>query len=205
MKILFCDLCNESVPQSELDAGRAFMRKGRVICLKCDQLMTQREEPSDANPFGGPATQPAVPAPMPQPTLTPVPVPAAAPDAGLMQGQALPAHSHAGVQAAQRSGFGVGLGVFSIALTACGFYWLMERSERVSADMQKRLDSIEQEQGTADKLATARITHYIERIDTPAGALTRLRAGPYATREAAEKALAAVKASALDGQVVPLP
>jgi len=35
--------------------------------------------------------------------------------------------------------------------------------------------------------------------------LNRLRAGPYATREAAEKGLAAVKAASLDGQVVPLP
>ncbi len=56
-----------------------------------------------------------------------------------------------------------------------------------------------------DKLAAARITHYIERIDTQSGALTRLRAGPYPTREAADKALAAVKEAALEGQVVPLP
>ena len=56
-----------------------------------------------------------------------------------------------------------------------------------------------------DKLAAARITHYIERIDTSTGGLTRLRAGPYPTREAADKALAAVKAAALEGQVVPLP
>ena len=56
-----------------------------------------------------------------------------------------------------------------------------------------------------DKLAAARITHYIERVDTSSGGLTRLRAGPYATREAAEKALAALKAAALEGQVVALP
>lgn len=56
-----------------------------------------------------------------------------------------------------------------------------------------------------DKLAAAGITHYIERLDTQSGGLTRLRAGPYATREAAERTLAAVKAASLDGQVVPLP
>ena len=56
-----------------------------------------------------------------------------------------------------------------------------------------------------DKLAAAKITHNIERRDTQSGGLTRLRAGPYPTREAAEKALAEVKAVALDGQVVPLP
>jgi len=39
MKIHFCDLCNESVPQSDLDEGRSFLRKGRVICAKCDQIM----------------------------------------------------------------------------------------------------------------------------------------------------------------------
>jgi len=56
-----------------------------------------------------------------------------------------------------------------------------------------------------DKLAAAGISHFVERRDTPSGPLNRLRAGPYATREAAEKGLAAVKAASLDGQVVPLP
>jgi hypothetical protein len=40
MKIQFCDLCNESVPQSDLDEGRAFVRKGRVVCATCDRAMT---------------------------------------------------------------------------------------------------------------------------------------------------------------------
>ncbi len=56
-----------------------------------------------------------------------------------------------------------------------------------------------------EKLAAAGIRHYIERRDTQSGELTRLRAGPFPTREAAEKALAAVKAASLDGQVVALP
>jgi DedD protein len=56
-----------------------------------------------------------------------------------------------------------------------------------------------------EKLAAARITHYIERRGAQGGDLTRLRAGPYPTREAADKALAAVKAAGLEGQVVPLP
>ena len=41
--------------------------------------------------------------------------------------------------------------------------------------------------------------------DSKAGPLTRLRAGPFATREEAEAALAKLKLSALDGKVVPLP
>lgn len=55
------------------------------------------------------------------------------------------------------------------------------------------------------KLAAASIAHYIERRDTPGGELTRLRAGPFPTRAEAEKALKAVKAASLQGQVVPLP
>jgi DedD protein len=56
-----------------------------------------------------------------------------------------------------------------------------------------------------DKLVAAGIRHYIERRGTQSGELTRLRAGPFPTREAADKALAAVRAASLDGQVVPLP
>src|ERR1700741_3271172 len=40
MEIHFCSLCNESVPQSDLDLGRAFLRRGRVICAVCERAMT---------------------------------------------------------------------------------------------------------------------------------------------------------------------
>ncbi len=53
-----------------------------------------------------------------------------------------------------------------------------------------------------EKLSAARITHFIERL--PSG-LTRLRAGPYKTREEAENASASVGAAGLDGKVVALP
>jgi DedD protein len=52
-----------------------------------------------------------------------------------------------------------------------------------------------------ERLAAAGLAHYVERR----GDLNRLRAGPYPTREAAEKALATVKSASLEGQVVPLP
>lgn len=56
-----------------------------------------------------------------------------------------------------------------------------------------------------DKLAGASIPHYTERLESAGGPLTRLRAGPFATREAAEGAQATLKRAALDGKVVPLP
>ena len=55
-----------------------------------------------------------------------------------------------------------------------------------------------------EKLAAAGIKHYTERLETQGG-LTRLRAGPFPTREAAESAQAQLKRAALDGKVVPLP
>jgi DedD protein len=55
------------------------------------------------------------------------------------------------------------------------------------------------------KLAAAKVPHYTERVDAKDGAITRLRAGPYPTRDAAESAVATLKRSALEGKVVPLP
>jgi hypothetical protein len=40
LKIHFCDLCNESVPQSDFEQGLAFLRKGRVICGRCETAMS---------------------------------------------------------------------------------------------------------------------------------------------------------------------
>ena len=55
------------------------------------------------------------------------------------------------------------------------------------------------------KLAAAGVVHYTERIDSGGASVTRLRAGPFPTREAAESARATLHQAALEGQVVPLP
>jgi HEAT repeat protein len=59
MDIHFCDLCNESVPQADLDLGRAFIRRGRVVCAKCESAMTHSEgsTPLRAGESGGVALQ----------------------------------------------------------------------------------------------------------------------------------------------------
>jgi DedD protein len=56
-----------------------------------------------------------------------------------------------------------------------------------------------------EKLEAAGITHYTERLDTPSGPLTRLRAGPFATRPAAEAAVTRLRGQSMQGQVVALP
>ena len=41
MDILFCDICNESVPQADVELGWAVRRKGgRLVCMRCDAAMT---------------------------------------------------------------------------------------------------------------------------------------------------------------------
>ena len=56
-----------------------------------------------------------------------------------------------------------------------------------------------------DKLTAAKVAHFTERLDSQGGPLTRLRAGPFPSREAAESAQATLKRAGLDGKVVPLP
>jgi DedD protein len=55
------------------------------------------------------------------------------------------------------------------------------------------------------KLVAAGVAHYTERLGEGPDALTRLRAGPFPTREAAESARAKLQKASLDGQVVSLP
>lgn len=56
-----------------------------------------------------------------------------------------------------------------------------------------------------EKLAASGVVHYTERLESKAGPLTRLRAGPFATRGEAEAAQVKLKRAAVDGKVVPLP
>ena len=53
------------------------------------------------------------------------------------------------------------------------------------------------------QMAGAGVQTYTEVVSTRAGEVTRVRAGPYATREAAEKARTQLKKVGLDGKVVP--
>lgn len=55
------------------------------------------------------------------------------------------------------------------------------------------------------KMKAAKVPVFTEDVKTAGGSLTRLRAGPYKTREQADKALAQVKKAGVDGKVVPLP
>jgi len=53
------------------------------------------------------------------------------------------------------------------------------------------------------QMAGVGLQTYTEVVNTQAGAVTRVRAGPFATKEAAEKARTQLKKAGLDGKVVP--
>jgi DedD protein len=53
------------------------------------------------------------------------------------------------------------------------------------------------------QMAGAGVKTYTEVVSTQSGEVTRVRAGPYPTREAAEKARTQLKKAGLDGKVVP--
>jgi DedD protein len=53
------------------------------------------------------------------------------------------------------------------------------------------------------KLKGVNVPAYTEKYDSPQGTRTRVRAGPFATQEAAEKARARIKIIGVDGPVAP--
>jgi DedD protein len=53
------------------------------------------------------------------------------------------------------------------------------------------------------RMAKAGVKTYTEVITTNTGEVTRVRAGPYATKEAAEKARVQLKKAGLEGKIVP--
>ena len=148
MKIHFCDLCNESVPQTDLDEGRAFLRKGRVICLTCDKSMSHPEEgggpgsattppdgASPAGPFGGgPASSDAL-----QGGASGAPTAPLQPTGTWGSAPHQPLHT----QRARGGGPGLGLAFLAILLIGAVGFWLHDRIEKldrlVAADAQKTL------------------------------------------------------------------
>lgn len=132
-----------------------------------------------------PAEKPAVEAP-PKPAVKPVEKAAEPPAAKLAEKPAEKSSAKTGSQdkkpaakpaePAKNGSFVVQLGAFS------------------NADNAKQLQS---------KLADNRIKAYTDTLKTAAGDKLRVRAGPYASREEADRALVKIKQLGLDGKVVP--
>jgi hypothetical protein len=72
MNVHFCDLCNESIPLSDLDSGRAVRRNERLICSACELAMSGHHARPEGKLEGGAPSLPA-PRPIPQPVGSAVP------------------------------------------------------------------------------------------------------------------------------------
>ncbi len=149
MNIHFCDLCNESVPQSDLDRGAALFVKGRVVCSRCNLLMHGEHPtgPGTAGPFveGLGASDPSWTAEAPSPALI---TPLAA--AGFPQG----AQAHMRVHSRSRGGAGIALGVVALLGLAAGGVWLFDRGEQAAREgflrhqaLDERIGGLSQDSG----------------------------------------------------------
>jgi hypothetical protein len=129
MKIDFCDLCNESVPLSDLESGRAVRIKGRVVCSRCDQIMHARAMHEVALPgVGSMAALATAGAPPLDAPVTALPAPSVA-------------SPWAAAPLAPDSPRGAGaLALAAVALLgALGIgYWLYDRSEKETRAQQLR-------------------------------------------------------------------
>jgi DedD protein len=144
-----------------------------------------------AAPVVVPATAPAVPAGVaeaskeaaPPKTVNVGPVPAPAPAKEAVKDTTRPAAKaekpakSVAAPAGDKTGFAVQLGVFSDA----------DNANQVIAKMKE-----------------AGLAVYTESIPIKSGNATRVRVGPYATRDKADAALAQVKLAGADGRIVPL-
>lgn len=77
---------------------------------------------------------------------------------------------------------------------AAGGAYVVQVAALADAAKAKRLEK---------QMAGAGLQTYTEVVNTKAGEVTRVRAGPYPTRDAAEKARSQLKTVGLDGKVVP--
>ena len=130
MDILFCDLCNESVPEAAVGDGAAYYRKGRLICADCDKAMGG----GGADAADGPPTP-----------VTGVTVPDALPAGGLATSTDTPATPPA--QPAGRGGGagGVLVGLVAITFAAVGFSMVLESIDEASDEASTARDELQAE------------------------------------------------------------
>lgn len=180
MRIHFCDLCNESVPQSDLDEGRAFLRKGRVVCASCDRSMSHPAGP--AGPFSKEteASLAAIPALAVAEGRADGGLQGHAPHATPAPPPAYGAHGYAPVAPARaRSGSGAGLGLVALLLTGGLAFWARGRFDRLDGEFASRTLLLQDAQGDArarvDQELSAQAQRAAEQGDRLAGEVRELR------------------------------
>jgi len=147
MDIYFCDICNESVPQSDLDRGMAFRRGERVVCFACDSSMSQAE--------GGAATPDK-----PLGDADEGEGPSAA--AGVAPAEAKASGSSAEVEVSASSGGGNLSGCFAcclgIAIVIFGYSWGKEALEK-QAELTRAVEDLRSaDEATGERFSDMQIS-----------------------------------------------
>jgi HEAT repeat protein len=183
MEVHFCDLCNESVPQRDLDLGRAFLHKGRVICAACDVAMggeAARAREASLSAAGAPAGVAFASAVFPPERASAPPL------------RAVPAPAPAPATAPAGGGLALGLAALAVLLTAAVAVLLFERldeSSRAAAGVEARLrgelrEGLDAERAAASAAVAARADD-AARLERELAALSeRGNQGALATSEA---------------------
>jgi len=159
MEIYFCDICNESVPDSDLQAGLAYRRKGRVVCLSCDSAMGGDTSESGEAPLaasapgaaGGPFSVEAPPlagGPLPISQSTPEATPAVANPVAV-------GGSGAG---------GVVVGMLALVFAALGLWAMLDRVEALGAEQREGRRALETDQREARRVHDTFVAGMGERI-----------------------------------------
>jgi hypothetical protein len=215
--IYFCDVCNESVPQADLDLGRALVVKGRVICSICDRAMTQRAEARahtrpanfglDLDASGGAPGAPGATALAGNAGVTAATLTETAP--GAAPHPAAHPHLHHAHREPRGAGVGLAFATGIVALGGLAVLWQWTRDELANRDAQSaraaQMSVVEQDTARRglERLAgdlERRVQAADERVTT---ALDAVRASGDAARSEQHAALEAVRAQigALDQRV----
>ncbi len=175
MDIHFCDICSESVPESDLAKGRAVRRKGRVVCVKCEYAMTG-EHPPGAEPKAAPGPKKGQAAgtarkseekkaspPATVPTPGGAPLPAQAPVSHR------PAHHP---RSSTGAAVAVALSTVALFLAAGAAVFLFQQIERERQNAADDIADLRRELAQGNRLLDARLDNRMTSLDERFGELS---------------------------------
>ena len=146
MDIFFCDICNESVPQSDLDSGAAVRRGERVMCAVCDKVMTMDAGGSSGSAPAAPAAaQSGAAAEQGGEGSEATAAPAAVPEVGRAATAVAPASAGVSLSSCLLGLLSLG---FIASLASTAYLWV--EGERSRAALSQSLVALEERDEAAD-------------------------------------------------------
>ena len=135
IELVFCDLCNESVPASDLASGRARRLGSRVVCSACDAAMGGATSSGQE----GAAASAAEASPYDTPVL-----PAEGLSADALSAD--PARSESASSSSANGGRSQWVGVLALAVAALGSWLLSVRQDEAEQNGMRRVEALATQQ-----------------------------------------------------------